>query len=135
MDNFLQPAVSRTFTYIRDTSDFISKIEQLKIPNEAVFMTADVQSLYTNIDHERARSVVEKVLLERSQQDPPSYTLLELTDICLENNYFRFLNEFYVQIKGVVMGSAFAPSIANLVMSDFENSTVLDRNFNPSNQI
>ncbi len=39
-------------------------------------------------------------------------------------NYFIFQNYFFIQRRGVVMGSAFAPSFANLYMASFEEKFV-----------
>lgn len=45
---------------------------------------------------------------------PPVHFLLDLVDILLEKNYFSFNGEFFLQNRGVSMGSAFAPSVANI---------------------
>lgn len=40
--------------------------------------------------------------------------ILDLVDILIEKNYFRFAEDYYFQTRGVSMGSPFAPSVANL---------------------
>nr|XP_060626296.1 uncharacterized protein LOC132771840 [Anolis sagrei ordinatus] len=55
---------------------------------------------------------------------------MDLLDIVLEKNYFRFQNQFYFQVFGVAMGSPLAPSIANLFMANLENTVLLNPSLN-----
>ena len=53
VDCFLQPSVSTLPSLIRDTTDFISRLQRLPIlPSGTLLMTLDVTSLYTNIPHD-----------------------------------------------------------------------------------
>ncbi|XP_060128613.1 uncharacterized protein LOC132591893 [Zootoca vivipara] len=110
-----------TTTYIRDTKDLIAKLEDLPVPRGAILATLDVGSLYTNIPLETIRGTIENLLRSRQEQTPPYYFLIQLLDIVFENNFFRYKNDFYIQTKGVAMGAALAPSVANIHMIDFEN--------------
>lgn len=56
---------------------------------------------------------------------------MELVDITLETNYFQFENTFYLQIKGVAMGSSFAPSVANLFIAALEEDILCHEEKNP----
>lgn len=47
LDFLLQPHVAKMHTYIRDTGDFISKTEGIRIPENAMILSLDVVSLYT----------------------------------------------------------------------------------------
>ena len=50
IDHYIQPLAQRVQSYIRDTTDFLNKIEDIKmIPENAILVTMDVKSLYTNI--------------------------------------------------------------------------------------
>ena len=49
LDYFLKPIVKKQNTYIKDTQDFINKIERLLVPKSALLVTYDVTSLYTNL--------------------------------------------------------------------------------------
>lgn len=71
--------------------------------------------------------MVNKTLNLHSDLSPPSFFLLELLDLILERNYFRFDQQFYYQICVVVMGSSVAPSIANLFMA----SLIYNETINP----
>nr|XP_060609685.1 uncharacterized protein LOC132761116 [Anolis sagrei ordinatus]XP_060609686.1 uncharacterized protein LOC132761116 [Anolis sagrei ordinatus]XP_060610145.1 uncharacterized protein LOC132761359 [Anolis sagrei ordinatus]XP_060610146.1 uncharacterized protein LOC132761359 [Anolis sagrei ordinatus]XP_060610703.1 uncharacterized protein LOC132761651 [Anolis sagrei ordinatus]XP_060610704.1 uncharacterized protein LOC132761651 [Anolis sagrei ordinatus]XP_060615565.1 uncharacterized protein LOC13276 len=131
VDHHLQPFVKQTSSYVRDTKHFINIIEPLVIPTDAVLMSIDVTSLYTSIPIEEARTICESTLNRRSNCHPPTFFLLDLLDIILEKNFFKFDQKYYFQIQGVAMGSPVAPSIANLFMDNLENNIILNRAYNP----
>lgn len=41
---------------------------------------------------------------------PSTTCLLDLASIVLTNNFFRFQDDFYLQVKGTAMGSKMAPN-------------------------
>lgn len=93
----------------------------------------DVVSLYTNIPHphDELRLVLQDTFDSRENLVPPTHFLLDLVDILMETNYFRYDQQYFVQTKGVVMGSVFAPSAAILFMNHFEQHFILNPNVNP----
>ena len=52
VDYHINPLVSTLDSYIKDTTDFLNKLSNLgNLPNDAILVTLDVSSLYTNIPH------------------------------------------------------------------------------------
>ena len=50
VDFHLQPIGKNIPSYVRDTTDFLQKLDKVKnIPNDCLLVTLDVKSLYTNI--------------------------------------------------------------------------------------
>ena len=49
MDHFIKPLSNRHPSYIKDTWNLLDKLRDIKSPSNAALVTADVQSLYTNI--------------------------------------------------------------------------------------
>lgn len=88
-------------------------------------------ALYTNIPYNEAREAVQLKLDSHVCHSPPTHFLLDLLDIIFEKNYFRVGEQFYMQIKGVAMGSACAPSVANIFMERFESDFIYDPVANP----
>ena len=55
VDYHLQPIVKEIPSYVKDTQDFLKKLEKVKdIPQEILLVTLDVNSLYTNIQITKA---------------------------------------------------------------------------------
>ena len=52
VDYYINPLVSTLDSHIKDTTDFLNKLSNLgNLPNNAILVTLDVSSLYTNIPH------------------------------------------------------------------------------------
>ena len=74
VDHFLKPLVQNIPSYLKDTTDFINKIESLApLPENSILVTLDVQSLYTNIPiPEGLRSAARALVHNREPTDKPS---------------------------------------------------------------
>ena len=53
-NNYLQPLVREIPSYIKDTKDFINKIDNFTVPPNSFPVTMDVKSLYTSITNNEA---------------------------------------------------------------------------------
>ena len=134
VDFFLRPFVSKLPSYIKDTSDFITKLEALDpLPEESLLVTFDVHSLYTNIPIEEGlRCAARTLIRNRDRTEKPSTTeLVQLLQLVLKCNNFEFNEEHYLQISGTAMGSRVAPSYANIFMGDLEENKLLKFPQNP----
>ena len=64
IDIQLQPLVKKVPSYLKDDNDFLHKIDELNdkqtIPPNALLVTWDIKSLYTNIPHEEALEALKK---------------------------------------------------------------------------
>ena len=126
-DFFLKPLVQSTRSYVRDTSDFINKIEPLgPLPPEGLLCTIDVTSLYTNIPNDEGILACSHILEKlRSDDTPPSNAnITTLLEHVLYMNNFDFNDKHYLQVGGTAMGTRVAPSFANIFMADFEDKWV-----------
>jgi len=127
VDHFLQPIVSTTKSFVKDTTDFINKIEELPIQTQSTILcTIDVSSLYTNIPiPEGLAACKEQLDLHRPHATQPSNpNLIKLLELVLYKNNFDFNSHHYLQIGGTAMGTRVAPSFANLFMANFEKMLV-----------
>ena len=134
-DFFLQPLVVGTKSYVKDTTDFINKIETITgLKSGTILCTIDVSSLYTNIPNQEGIDACNKFLTAtRSNGENPSTTsILKLLQYVLTKNNFDFDDKHYLQVGGTAMGTKVAPSFANLFMADFEDKYVYQQPIQPS---
>ena len=121
VDHFLIPIVKTQSTYIRDSSDFIVKIEKLRPRAECIMVSYDVTSLYTNMQFKELLTAVSKAYSEFNKGEfkipsPPTEDLLWLLQTILENNVFEFNSKRYKQIIGCAMGSKCSPEVCDIRM-------------------
>lgn len=128
VDHFIKSEVVTLPSYVKDSIDLIKLLKSFDVTtDELLLVTFDVQSLYTNIPHQGGIEALQHFLSLRPPMSKPSLEcILDLADIVLSNNFFRFQNEFYIQKKGTAMGSKMAPNYACLYMGLFEKEHVLN---------
>lgn len=86
----------------------------------------DVESLYTNIDHEEGLHALRHFISERTDTKPPSHFIVQLTEFIIHNNVFIFTDKLYRQKIGVPMGCCFSPNYACLYLGLWEKLHVLN---------
>ena len=83
-------------SYLKDTPDFIRKIEKLNVKgfsNNTLIVTMDVSGLFTNIPKEEGLDSARATVDERENKDIPSGYIVRLLEVILENNIFEFNQE------------------------------------------
>ena len=83
-------------SYLKDTPDFIRKIEELNskgLPENTLIVTMDVSGLFTNIPKEEGLESSRVSLEERENKDIPTEYIVRLLEVILENNIFEFNEE------------------------------------------
>ena len=124
IDHFLKPLACKHKSYLKDTTDFLNKLKNVKIDENSLIVTLDVESMYTNIDHESGLAAVRKAFIDNPDPNRPDQQILELLELSLKNNDFQFNGETYIQTKGTAMGKKYAPSYANIFMAYFETEAM-----------
>ena len=103
IDIQLQTLVKNLPSYIKDSSHFLCKIEQInqqtELPPNAILVTWDVKFLYTNIPHEDGSDAL-KLQAPKNKTE----TILEFSKLVLNSNHFKFLGKHYLQKSGTAMG-------------------------------
>ena len=92
VDSLLQPIAKKQESYIKDTTHFINFIENTPLPDNAILVSLDVCSLYTNIPQEEGINVVCQYYEEhyQSKQPIPATHLGGLMRLILKENSFKF---------------------------------------------
>ena len=90
VDAFLKPLAQQSTSYIKDTSDFVQKIEIYVAPlvthSKTFLVTMDVPSLYPNTDHQEGIDACETALNTRTSQSVPTSVLCDLIMTTLKCN-------------------------------------------------
>ncbi|CAG2236124.1 unnamed protein product [Mytilus edulis] len=123
IDLILKPLCQYVPSFIRDNFDFLNHLPA-EVKEDAILVSFDVTSLYTNIPHKLGLDAV-KFWLESYRhiidQRFSNNFLLEGLKIILDNNTFFFDGKYYLQISGTAMGTKVAPTYATLVMGFLED--------------
>jgi hypothetical protein len=131
IDYQLQKIAKTIPTYIRDSFDLKEQLTELdKLPRNAKLFTADATSMYTNIDTTHAIEKIGEWLEQYKHELPknfPTEKILEGLNIVMNNNIFKFGDEFFKQIAGTAMGTSAACMYAILYFAYHERRTLLTK--------
>lgn len=115
IDFILKPLVIKTETYLRDSQNLIQKAENMFFEKKPYLYSLDFESLYTNIKPEDATNAIADYMTDKLNNI--HFDVIALR-VCLElifaSNIFTCNGLYYKQIKGLAMGCACGPSVANL---------------------
>lgn len=112
---------------INNSSEFINKTKNLLLNKNNVMVSFDVKSLFTSIPILELKNIINNNL--ETQTSPyKSDEMRLLINTCLDQNYFRFNNKFYVQKEGLAMGSPSSPLFSEIYMKDFEEKLFTNNN-------
>ena len=120
IDHVLQPLSQSYSDYLHNSTSLITLLEDLHVPDEAILVTVDVESLYPSIPQSECLDIIYNEMQENRQLmlfDPN--LIIKLLHSNVTNNYFSFATYTFQQTTGTAMGAAFSPTIANIFMSIF----------------
>ena len=120
VDDHLKDLIKKTPSYVRDTSDFIKKVESFQHDSDYFLVTMDVSSLYTSIPNHEGITAVHRTLTDNYNGQISIQSLTKLLKFVLHMNNFIFNEVHYLQIGGTAMGTRVATSYTNIFMSHLE---------------
>lgn len=128
VDHHLQPVVEETASYVKDTTDFLKKLNSCaaEVDNDTFLVTMDVKSLYTNIPNDEGIRAT-RTFLSRAGKASLIPVITKFLWLILTLNNFIFNGIHYLQTNGASMGTKCAPNYANLFMAHFEEIFIYPR--------
>ena len=121
-DLILKPLYAKSETFIKDSQNLIKDSIDLKFNKYSSLYSCDFEALYSNINHEDCLNVITEFISKHFdfEEIRSAKALRSLFELVLDNNYFKYDDLFYKQIKGIAMGSKCGPSIANIYLYVYE---------------
>ena len=128
ISKIIKTSYEKKQTYnVENSREVIEKLRKIKITENTKLMSLDVKDMYTNIPIIDTMKLIKENNLTNIEYKEE---IIECLRICLQQNYFRFNNKFYIQKEGLPMGSPLSPIIAEIFMNDFENKIIEEFNRN-----
>jgi len=127
MDILLKPIVNRYDHILKNSVQVINELEASTFPSNSILVTADVSSLYPSIPIDESISVILDFI--RNYNDPkypPIIVIENILSFVLKYNCFNFADLFFLQVRGIAMGTKMAPNYANLFMAYFEDKFIFN---------
>ena len=92
IDEILQPHVKSLDSYVKDTADILRKLQNVPyVPKEALLVTLDVTSLYSNIPHDGIKACEHILNSKPSNSDISTESVCDLIATVLTKNHFSLM--------------------------------------------
>jgi len=120
----LMPFVKLIPTRMSDPILLVHKLNNMEFTENCVLLTADIASLYPNIDHIDGIAKFKEFLNTKRVCEAEVSLLTALLTFVLNNNWFTFGTLKYRQIKGTAMGTPCAVMYADIYIHQLELNTL-----------
>ena len=123
IDKLLKPFVVTSASYLKDSQHLMQEVENKRFPLDSTLISGDFEALYTNLEHDLVLDYISNFMKDRLSdfKDLKIEGFKAILEMILKYNYFTFRDKFYLQIKGIAMGSKTGPSIANIFVHIVES--------------
>ena len=115
--------------HLKNTQDLKEKMNEFAAQNSTnriKLLSMDVTALFTSVTKESVVQFLAKKIASLELVVPlPCYQFISLKELCIDNNYFTFEGEFYIQKFCISMGSPLFSVLANLYMEYYETELLL----------
>ena len=123
MDHYVKLHAVAVPSYIKDTADFINKINEAEnIAEETFLVTLNVKSLYTNIPNHEGIDDAGEVLNSVPKNLIATKVVIKFLFLILKLNNFIFNGIHYLQNLGCAVGTICTPNHVNIFMGKFERN-------------
>lgn len=129
LDVQLQRVLHLCPCYLKDSHSLLRKLRNHdKFSPTTVAVTADAESMYTNIDTTHSLLVLQRWFELHAHELPMGYPvpmILKAVRLVMFNNVFQFDDTYWLQLTGTAMGTSTACAIASLYFSYHEETRIL----------
>ncbi|CAC5402835.1 unnamed protein product [Mytilus coruscus] len=133
VENELSENVRNLPTYIKDTTDFLNKLNavQRPLPDNAIMFCLDVTKLYPSVPRKEAREACKTASENRSDISISTEDVLKMMDLVIENNNFSFNGKHFLQTEGTAIGSHLGMNYACTYLGQWEENLFQNSNLQP----
>ena len=118
--------LTRSEYSVESSKDFVDMLKNKSLPPGFSLVSFDVVSLFTKVPLDFTIDLILKKIYDERQivTKISRQQMKKLLLICTKEMHFSFNGKMYQQIDGVAMGSPLGPIIANIFMSELEQTLV-----------
>ena len=119
---------------VKNVTDFIRKVNNIKLFPNYKLVSLDIVNLYTNIPINDTLNILRDNLMKCNKLNTQAIDeLLNLLEVILKQNYFEFNDRFYSQRDGLAMGSPLSGLLADIYLNHYENTHLFSNNNHKNN--
>ena len=109
---------------IINSNKLATTLKTLKINKQMKFISLDIKDMYSNIPVQETIKIIQNQLNIINTDQEETEQLISLLRSSLDQNYFEFDNQYYLQSEGLPMGGPLSSIISEIYLQDYENKFI-----------
>ncbi|XP_039278689.1 uncharacterized protein LOC120350210 [Nilaparvata lugens] len=105
---------------IRNSSDLIEKIQDIKLQSTNKLVSFDVKNLFTSVPVKESMNIAESIIKEANIGDNQTQDFMNCLKLCTGQDFFKFDGIFFRQVTGLAMGSPLSPLLSDIYKDNLE---------------
>jgi len=90
------------------------------------FVSFNITNMYSNVPMDDLVNIIKALRKNHGINDKLKYELINISNTIIKQNYFQFLNTFYLQEKGLAIGSPTSTIFSEIYLEYIENTAIYD---------
>ena len=110
---------------IKNSTELTKQLHKIKLSPNLKFISFHINNMYTNIPVKETIDIIKLQLQQLQEDNNYVQQLVNSLNTVLEQNYFVYNKEFYLQLEGLPMGSPISPIFSEIFLQYTWNSNIL----------
>ena len=106
------------------TAQLMNDVTDLPYDRNIKFASHDINNMYSNVPIEEMITILGKLCEINSIEDKTKQDILKITQVIVEQNYFRFQDMIYVQNEGLMIGAPAFSIFSEIYLQNLENTKI-----------
>jgi uncharacterized protein (UPF0335 family) len=106
---------------VKNSIELCHKLQKLSPPPNSLIVSFDVKNLFTNVPPSEVIEILKCKFNNINLDNNHKNRILDLTKICMDQNYFKFNNVCYKILDSLPMGNQLSPLLSEIYLDNFEN--------------
>ncbi|XP_076058615.1 uncharacterized protein LOC143035632 [Oratosquilla oratoria] len=121
----LRPLVVSSTRMLKNSSEFLERVRDVRVESDEIMVSFDVKSMFTSLPQDLVKRSVLSAMEETGgyldNEKLSTSELMRLVNLCLDSTFFNFRDTVYHQRIGTPMGSPISVILAEITMQQFES--------------
>jgi hypothetical protein len=109
---------------VKNTVQLIEDLTDIPYSHNLRLASLDISNICTNIPTEELIEIIKIACHNNNIEDNLTRDIINLSKTIIDQNYFQFLDNTYIQTEGLAMGAPTSSIFSELYLLSLENSTI-----------
>jgi len=111
---------------VRNSTHLIQDLCEIPFDPNLHFVSFDITNIYTNIPTDKLIDIIDSLCRKHLINEKLRHEIIKISQLIIQQNYFQFLNSFYIQENGLAMGSPTSSIFSEVFLQHIESTVIFE---------